>query len=76
MDKSKLAQHVYEESRQIHWNKARVLQTEPNTIYRKYKELDYMSPLSNLISQPSLDISPIWIPVISEEVRKFLHSSV
>jgi hypothetical protein len=33
-----------------------------------------MSMLVNPISQPSLDISPIWTPVISEEVGKLLHS--
>jgi hypothetical protein len=48
---------------------ARVLLTEPNTIYRKYKEAAHMALLANAISQPSLDLSPIWIPVISEEIQ-------
>jgi hypothetical protein len=33
-----------------------------------------MSLLDHLISQPSLDISPIWTPVITGEVKKLqLH---
>jgi hypothetical protein len=35
-----------------------------------------MSMIVNLISQPSLDTSPIWIPVISKEVGKLQHNSV
>jgi hypothetical protein len=74
LEKSRLAQHAYEEGHKICWNEARVLQIEPNIIYRKYKESAHMSLLINPISQPSLDISPIWTPVISEEVGKLLHS--
>jgi hypothetical protein len=29
-----------------------------------------MSLIDNLISQPSLDISPIWTPIIAAKVRK------
>jgi predicted GIY-YIG superfamily endonuclease len=74
LEKPRLAKLAYEEGHKICWNEARVLQTEPNIIYRKYKESAHMSLLVNPISQPSLDISPIWIPVISEEVGKLLHS--
>jgi hypothetical protein len=47
-----------------------VLQIEPNIKYRKYKESAHISLLVNLIRQPSLDIPPIRIPVISKEVGK------
>jgi hypothetical protein len=60
----------------MYWNKARVLQTEPNFIYKKYRELAHMSVVGNPISQLCLDLSPIWIRVIKEEVGKFLSSSV
>jgi hypothetical protein len=70
LEKSKLAQHAYEEGHKICWNKAKVLQIEPNTTYRKYEESAHMSLLDHRISQPSLDISPIWAPVITEEVKK------
>jgi hypothetical protein len=48
----------------------KVLQIETNTTYRKYKESAHMSLLDHPISQPSLDISPIWTPEIIAEVRK------
>jgi hypothetical protein len=47
---------------------AKVLQIEPNTTYRKFKEFADMSLADHLISHLSLDISPIWIPTIASEV--------
>jgi hypothetical protein len=70
LEKSKLAQHAYVEGHRICWNEAKVLQIEPNTTHRKYKESAHMFLIDNPISQPSLDISPIWTPVITAEVRK------
>jgi hypothetical protein len=70
LEKSKLAQHAYEEGHKICWTKARVLQINPNTRYRKYKESAHMCLLDHPISQPSLDISPIWTPVIAAEINK------
>jgi hypothetical protein len=49
----------------MYWNEAKVLQIEPNTTYRKYKESAHMSLTDHPTSQPSLDISPIWTPVIT-----------
>jgi hypothetical protein len=45
------------------------VQIEPNNTYRKYKEFTHMSLIDHPISQPSLDMSPIWIPVITAEVK-------
>jgi hypothetical protein len=64
--KSKLAQHVHEEGHEICWNEA-VLQIKSNATYRKYREPTPMSLIDNLISQLSLEISPIWTPVIAEK---------
>jgi hypothetical protein len=50
------------------WDEARILEIESNSRYRKYKESAHMLYLTNLINQPSVDISPIWIPLISNEV--------
>jgi hypothetical protein len=44
---------------------AQCLQIEPNTTYRKYSESAHMSLIDRPISQPSLDISPIWTPIIA-----------
>jgi hypothetical protein len=48
---------------------ARILEIESNSKYRKYKESAHMACSANPISQPSLDISPIWIP---SSVMRFL----
>jgi hypothetical protein len=53
LEKSKLAQHAYGEGHKICWKEAKVLQIEPNTTYRKYKESAHMS----LIDHP---INPAW----------------
>jgi hypothetical protein len=50
LEKSKLAQHAYEEGHKICWNKARVLQIEPNTTCRKYKESAHVLLLDHPIS--------------------------
>jgi hypothetical protein len=61
---------MYEEGPKICLNEAKVLQIEPNTTYRKYNESAHMSLVDHPISQPSLDISPIWTPVIPAEGKK------
>jgi hypothetical protein len=38
---------------------AKAVQIETNNICRKYKEAAYMASITNPISQPSLEISPI-----------------
>jgi hypothetical protein len=63
---SKLAQHA---GHKICWKEAKVLQIEPRTAYRKYKESAHMSQAAHPISQPSLDISPFWTSIIAAEVR-------
>jgi len=69
LDKSKLAQHAFEEGHQISWNEAKILQIERNSRSRKYKESALMACMNNPISQPSLEISPIWIPLIKKEIN-------
>jgi hypothetical protein len=38
IEKSKLAQHAYEEGHRVIWDEARKLEIESNSRYRKYKE--------------------------------------
>jgi hypothetical protein len=61
---SKLALPAYEEGNVVGWDEARILEIGSNSRYRKYKESAHMACLTNPISQPSLDISPIWILLI------------
>jgi hypothetical protein len=71
LEKSKLAQHAYEEGHRVGWDEARVLDIESNSRYGKYKESAHMACLTNPISQPSLDISPIWIVFFSYPIHCF-----
>jgi predicted GIY-YIG superfamily endonuclease len=59
LEKSKFAQHAYEEGHRVGWDEARIWAIESNSRYRKYKESAHMACLTNPIGQPSLDISPI-----------------
>jgi hypothetical protein len=66
----KLANHTYEQDHSICWKEATVLQIEPNYTYRKCKEAAHMVLEDHSISQPCLDMSPIWTPIIATEVSK------
>jgi hypothetical protein len=61
--------HAYEEGHKVGWDEARILDIESHSKYRTYKEAAHMACSIDPISQPSLDISPIWIPIISSEVN-------
>jgi hypothetical protein len=51
------------------WYEAKAIQKEQNTTYRKYKEFAHMAYLANTISQPSLELSPFWLPIVREEIK-------
>jgi hypothetical protein len=51
------------------------VQTEAN-VYRKYKEAANVACIMKPIHQPSLEISPIWIPLICEEGGRLQDSSL
>jgi hypothetical protein len=38
--------------------------------YRKYKESAHVAYLENMISQPTFEMSPIWLPIIKEEIKR------
>jgi hypothetical protein len=74
MEKSRLAKHAYEEWHRIQWKET--VQTEANNICKMYKEAAHMACIMNPISQPSLEISPIWIPLIREKVSRLQGNSL
>jgi hypothetical protein len=76
LEKLKLAQHAYEEGHSVGWDDDRILEIESNSRYRKCKESAHVACLTILISQPSLDISAISIPLISKEVSNSERRSV
>jgi hypothetical protein len=67
LEKSKLAQYVYEEGHKLCWRNVKVLQIELNTTYKKYKKSAHIF-LAHLLSQLSLDASPNLTPIIAAEV--------
>jgi hypothetical protein len=76
MEKSRLGKHAYEEGHHIEWKEAKDVQIETNNICRKYKEGAHMACIMNPISQPNLEVCPIWIPLIREEVGRLQGSSL
>jgi hypothetical protein len=56
------------EKSKLGWDEVRILEIENNSRYRKSMELAHMAYLMNPISQPSWGISPIWIPISSNDV--------
>jgi hypothetical protein len=58
VEKSKLAQHAYEEGHRVSWNETRILEIESNNRHRKYKESTHMACLETPIRQKSLDTLP------------------
>jgi predicted GIY-YIG superfamily endonuclease len=55
LNKSKLAQHAFEEGHQISWNEAKILQIEFNSRQRKYKGSAHMACMGKPTRQPSLE---------------------
>jgi hypothetical protein len=72
--KLKHAPHAYEDGHRVIWDEVRILEIEGNSRYKKYKESAHMESFTNPISQPSLDVSPVWTPLISNEEIKSKRS--
>jgi hypothetical protein len=68
LDKEKLVQYAFE-GYKPEWLEAGILHFEPNHTYRKYKETAHMFCSDNPISQPSVEISPVWIPFIGKAFK-------
>jgi hypothetical protein len=57
------------EGHRIGWEEVKILQIETNSRHRKLKESAHMAYPTNPISQPSLELSTMWISLINKEVR-------
>jgi hypothetical protein len=76
LQNSVAAQHAYEEGHRIGWDEDRILEIVSKRRCTKHKELTHIVCLTYPISQPCLDISLIWIPLISIEVTNSHRRSV
>lgn len=63
-DKSRLAQHVWDEHHRVKWDEASIIAKEDRTKKRKLKEAAFMVTTNNTISTPSIQLSNIWLPVV------------
>jgi hypothetical protein len=55
IEKSKLTQRAYEEGHKIRWEEPKVLQIDPHSTYRKYKEFAHRSQSTQLGQLSDLD---------------------
>ena len=67
IEKSRLAEHVWAESHNILWDKSQPIAREQNAIKRKIKESAFICSNRNVISQQSIELKNIWLPVIKKE---------
>jgi hypothetical protein len=65
LENSKLFQHAYNEGHRVSWDEDSILRIQSNSRYMKYKESAHMACLTNPIT---LGISPIWNPLINNEI--------
>jgi hypothetical protein len=63
LEKSKYTQQPYEEGQRVSRDEAKILEIESNSRYRKYKDFAHMVCLTNAVSQPNLEMSPIGFPL-------------
>ena len=68
-DKSKIAEHSWEQKHRFQWDKASIISKEENSRIRKLKESVFIHCTDHVISQPSIDVSPIWLPIIKPEIK-------
>jgi poly(A) polymerase Pap1 len=67
LEKSRLAQHAFEEDHCMGWNKVKILQKLQQI---KHKHAAHVACSTDPISQTSLEVSPIWIPPVRKEVNR------
>jgi hypothetical protein len=67
-ERSKLAAHAFEEGHRVAWDQAEILEVECSSLCTKYKETAHIMCCKNPISQASVDMSPLWLPLIRKEL--------
>lgn len=53
----------------MNWNEAKIIHREPHFYKRKLIEASYIKITEQPISQPSVEIRPVWLPIIKEELE-------
>ena len=69
IDKSKIAHHIWnsEGDHMAMWDDIKIIDKERGWKERKIKEAAHIAMSATCISQPSADISPMWLPLLGEQ---------
>jgi hypothetical protein len=70
---SLLAAHSAENKHQVKWEEVKILGKENHYKKRKIHETAAMHIESNVISQPSYEIPPLWHSILREERRQIIR---
>jgi hypothetical protein len=70
---SLLAARAVEHNHQVNWEEVTILAKETNTRKGKIHEAAVMHIEDNVISQPSIDIPPLWHSVLRKEKREIMR---
>jgi hypothetical protein len=70
---SLLASQAVEHNHQVNWEEVLILAKERNTRKREFHEAAAMHIEDNVISQPSIDILPLWQPILRKEKREIIR---
>jgi predicted GIY-YIG superfamily endonuclease/uncharacterized protein (UPF0335 family) len=69
-EKSKIAQHCWSENHNMLWDEASIIHREPHFYKRKVIEASYIKLADQPISQSSVEIRPLWLPVLKNELKR------
>jgi hypothetical protein len=70
---SLLASYAVEHKNQVNWEEMTILAKESNIRKRKIHEASVMHIEDNVISQPSIDIPPLWHSILRKEKREIIR---
>ena len=70
IDKSKIAEHSWEQKHRFQWDKASIISKKETSLFRKLNESAFIHCTDRVISQPSTDIRPIRLPIIRPEIKR------
>ena len=54
----------------MNWKEASIIHREPHFYKRKLIEASYIKLADQPISQPSVEIRPLWLPLIKDELKR------
>ncbi len=69
-EQSKIAQHCWSENHTMNWDQASIIHREPHFFKRKLIEASYIKLADRPISQASVEIRPLWLPIIKNELKR------